>query len=229
MAYWVTERKPGNVFTFKAKGVFKRILPAVVLAVVLTAGCISLEKTYPQKYQYLLQPNLPAYGTVEGDRPVVVVKDFDVAPLNQTNSFIYRYEDARITTDYAREFLAPVSTMITDIFKEALIRSGRFSAPGAGTAPSPLFFVSGKILQLVADFRKSEAAPTATLEIRLVVEARHAGRRELLFSKSYREDRTAADASALSLVRAWDLGLEAILKQSMEDLITTHSNPVTTR
>lgn len=200
-------------------GSWKRLVltVAAALAAAQAMGCSTLERTYPEKHLYLIQPEIPSPVMTGLPPRGLVVKTFDVSPANQTNSFVYQYDDVTFKTDYSHEFIAPIPAMITEVFKESLLSSGLFAPLNSAGCPSICYRLSGKVLRVVAD-HTTPGNPVAAIELRILMEVKEAAGHTGVFSKTYTARQLLGDNSPETLVRGWNKGIASIVSSAIKDL-----------
>lgn len=200
-----------------------RTLHRLILAFIFTllvSGCISLEKTYPEKQLFRLEPGpLPLASACSTPLGSLIVKQLGIDPGFRTSSFIYRVADLKLKIDYTHEFLIPVQEMITEIVRESLLRTGCFLPPAGSPASRGIFRLSGKILDISGDFR-NPGAPLARLELRLLLEGppERGSAPAPAISRHYLAEVPIPDTSAAAYVRGLNQALRTVLSAVGEDL-----------
>ena len=89
---------------FAALGVF--------LLSFLGFGCVSLERSYPDKRYFVIQIEDPKSANAKGG-PILAVANLHISPRYSDKSFIYRRSETEYESDFYNQFLSPPSTMIS--------------------------------------------------------------------------------------------------------------------
>jgi hypothetical protein len=185
------------------------------LALMVVSGCFSLGRGTVEKQLYSLEARIEKPGSAPSFPVPIIVKEFEIAPMYTTNSFIYRIEAFRFETDYYNEFIIPPQRMITEAVKQALFDSKRFAPSGPG-APAA-YRLSGKVIRLYGDFSNGKQ-PLAMMEIAIVLDPMGKNRLQPPVAKTFLRQLPISDLRPSSLVRGWNTQLNGIIKEFMADL-----------
>ena len=191
-------------------GLKKRQLAMLAMAgtLVLVAGCFSFQRNISEKKLYSLGTTIvPAFTAVPGPLPTLLVKEFDMAPMYTTNSFVYRRDEFQFETDYFNEFIIPPQRMVTAAVKQALFDARRFS-PAFPDRPAD-HRLQGRINCLYGDFRQP-GHPLAVMEISLTLD----GTDEKTFSK----ETAIRESTPKALVGGWNQLLDEIIQEFVNSL-----------
>ncbi len=183
-------------------------MAAMAAAMVLMAGCFSLQRPISDKKLYSLEARIiPVSAAVPGPLPTLLVKEFDMAPMYTTNSFVYRRDQFQFETDYFNEFIVPPQRMITTAVKQALFDTRRFS-PAFPDRPAD-HRLQGRINRLYGDFRQP-GHPLAVMEIALDLDATG--------EKTFSKEIAVRDSTPQALVGGWNRLLEEIIREFVNNL-----------
>jgi len=185
------------------------------LALMMVSGCFSLGRKPVEKRLYSLETRIAAPGNAPSAPVPIMVKEFEIAPMYTTNSFIYRMAAFRFETDYYNEFIIPPQRMITEAVKQALFDSKRFSPSGPG-APAA-YRLSGKVIRLYGDFSNGKQ-PLATMEIAIFLDPMGKNCQQPPVSKTFLRQQLLSDPRPSTLVKGWNTQLNGIIKAFIADL-----------
>ena len=188
-----------------------------ILALCLLAGCLKIQREYPEKNQFVLEVTRPPGERAAASNNILQVNEFQLAQPYQGKGFKYRKGDLNLESDFYNEFFAPPGQMIAEGVRKWLDGSGLFklvvSRPGQIL---PTHFLEGTVESIYGDYRSN---PTkAVLEIEFVLTREDKGTAQIVFKKRYSEAQPAGDQSAKDLVQAWNEGLQKIVQQFESDL-----------
>ncbi len=185
------------------------------LALMMLSGCFSLGRQTVEKQLYSLEARIREPGSAPSPPVPIMVKEFEIAPMYTTNSFVYRMEAFRFETDYYNEFIIPPQRMITEAVKQALFDTKRFSLSGPG-APAA-YRLSGKVIRLYGDFSNGKQ-PLAVMEIAIFLAPIQKNSLQPPLSKTFLRQLPISDQSPSTLVRGWNTQLEGIIQEFIADL-----------
>ena len=141
------------------------ITPLLILAL---SGCSGMRNDYPEKTFFrLTPPAIAAVTNADRVRPLLV-KQLAIAPEFESDAFVYRTGKNRFRSDFYHSFLTPPARMISDLIKESLYTSKRFTPPGP---PADIRYqLWGKIIDLYADLT-GDRPYHAVICLRLILDA----------------------------------------------------------
>ena len=200
------------------------LLALSLLWVLLFAGCMSLEKTYPEKRLYSLAPRFePMPCGREGHFGHLLVRPLDASPLAGQTSFVYKTGAFRYETDYVNQFAVPPQDMITDILEESLGLFKQQDARGGEEPPKRNLFVSGKVLEICCDLSGPEG-PAALLSLRIGHGSGSTGAPSLIH-RTYTARQPLPDTAPDSLISGWNRGLGSIIDTLSSDICRHYETP----
>ncbi len=189
----------------------------IFAVLVLTTGCVRLEKTYPQKKAYALAtPSTVARQTPLSDR-VLQIDSFNSAPAYRDRGFVYRTGDQTWQSDYYHEFFTPPVAMFSEIIRDWLQKTGLFGQISQAGYPTASDLLQGRIVALHGDYRPGRT-PMAVLELQLSLTDLQTTPPRNLFHRSYRRSLPLADKQPTTLVQTWNTALADILQEFEEHL-----------
>lgn len=186
------------------------------LAVLLCAGCINLERSYPEKRYFVVQAAEPKRANPDNGQ-VLSVANFHISPRFADRSFVYRTSETEYETDFYNQFLTAPVILITEETRKALAASPFKFVVGPASPLTPDYILEGAVNALYGDFRNS-SAPSAVLEIELFLHNEDPARPGVVLQKQYRKSVALKERSPQALARGWSEGLEAIVAEFVADL-----------
>lgn len=181
----------------------------MALILILLPACFSLERNIGQKKLYSLEAATMQEPISKPDPvPTLLVKEFDIAPMYTSNSFVYRRGDFQFENDYYNEFIISPQRMITAAVKQALFDTRLFSLPITVGKPAD-HRLQGSVVNLYGDFRK-EDRPMAVMEISITLDT--------MEKKTFLKKMEISSPTPGALIAGWNTLLEAIIKELLNDL-----------
>jgi len=192
------------------------------------AGCVNLERQYPEKNFFSIEAKRPAEAA-----PAPVFGDLRLGRLQAAapyagKPFVYQLRGLRMEEDFYNRFFAAPGDLITEATARWLRASGLFEQVYAQPAPvAPPWFLEGGVAALYGDF--SSAPPQAVLEIGFNLFREVEGRNEIVLSRGYRREVPLADDTPAALAAGWSEALGAILTAFEGDLRSVGAQSGTVR
>ena len=210
-----------QLLTFK----LSTVIPANALigflagaALLLGAGCLTLNKSYPEKQFYSLEVPRTSTDTHPAIGSVLRVQRFVAAPQFEGRELVYRTGDLQFESDFYHEWFVSPSAVVTQQTHNWLAASGLFqSVLDSNSGLDESLTLEGYISALYGDYRV-KTAPKAVLELRVRMIGEGQGRTKILFQQEYRQAMTVADETPVALVKGWNDELQAILAALEDDL-----------
>ncbi len=196
----------------------KILLLLAALLAAASAGCLGLERSYPQKRYFLIDATrggdpLPA----QGERPLLLIRRLDVSPGWVDPNLVYRRLDGSWESDFYNRFFVPPAAMLTGEVREWLRSSGLFAhVVEPGSQAEPDLILEGSITALYGDFA-APSLPQAVMEMQFLLVDPADGYR-VRFEGDYRSSFPAEAAEPEALVEAWDQALADLLARLEGDL-----------
>ena len=191
-----------------------------VLLIATLAGCVSLERAYPDKRYFIIEG---ARGQAPADlQPsgVILVSSLRVSPRYEGKSFIYRRSDANFESDYYNQFLVSPGAMLTEEIRRGLARAQAAQyVVGTWSQLEPTYVLEGTVDAFYGDFRDM-GAPKAVLEMEFFLSKESPTKAEILTRKRYAKAIAVNGRSPEALVRGWNQALNEILTALATDLKT---------
>ena len=195
----------------------------VCLSAVLLTGCAGLRKEYPKTKRFVLD--------VSGERgqarsrlsdSTLAVRRFEISPLFEDKSFVYRQDDLSYEKDYYNEFFIEPTALITEEVKSGLEASNLFTYVSSFPAQLDVRFVlDGAVTALYGDYRM-KGSPQAVLGIEFVLLDEGPEAVRIRFKKTYQESVPIQSEEPKSLVNGWNKALKEILNSLEDDLSRTN-------
>jgi cholesterol transport system auxiliary component len=196
----------------------RRLSILVVAWLWLLAGCVNLQRSYPDKHFFALDVNEPVKTAGGPGRRTLQIADVRISPRYSGKNFVYRLSDTSYETDFYNEFLVPPAALIAEELAKGLRRSGVFQyVVDSASEIHPDYVMKAAINSLYGDFRNA-ASPKAVLEMQIFVATSTGGGSDIVLQKNYSASVPLDAHSPDALVRGWDRGLESILSELAADL-----------
>lgn len=189
-----------------------------ILLLVTMIGCATIRQSYPEKNFYSLEPERTNEAAVQAGSATLLVRTFTVSPQFKGSGFVYRLADLTYETDYYNEFIVPPASLISDMVREWLSRSGRFRRViNSFSYAEPTHVLEGHITALYGDMSDKEQ-PKAVLEMKLFLLAVGSPEPGLASQYTYRKEVPMRESSPRALAEGWNDALEKVLISFEEDL-----------
>ena len=191
---------------------------AVWLLLILSVGCVSLERSYPDKRYFVIEaPANTDRSNPEGNQ-VLLVSGLRVSPRYADKSFVYRTSEAGYEADFYNQFLTSPDTMLSEEVRKGLAVSPAFKyVIGPSNQLQPNYVLEGSVNALYGDFRNLNA-PSAVLEIEFFLHNEDSANPGVVMQKRYMKTVPLSGRSPDALVKGWGQALGAILSDLNTDL-----------
>ena len=183
----------------------------------LVTGCLSIEKSYPDKRYFVLDIALNVPPQKPPESGTLQIASARVSPRYADRNFVYRRSDTRFESDFYNQFLISPGVLVTEELRQELSRSGMFRfVIGSVNALAPTHTLEIVVNTLYGDFRDLKA-PKAVIEMEffLTQEASPSG---IVFHKLYHRTIPLDGRNPEALVQGWNKALEAISGSLITDL-----------
>jgi cholesterol transport system auxiliary component len=181
------------------------------------AGCLNLNKSYPEKRSFVLdvasEPREPAPGAAM----VLKINKLHVSPLFSGRAMVYRTADLQYESDFYDEWFVAPGALLTQQLQNWLSTSGQFRFVLIGSDHiDPTHLLEGTVTEFYGDYRLA-VSPKAILGIELrLLDGFH--EREMLFRRVYHKEVLLADRSAGALAGGLTQALRLLLIDLEKDL-----------
>ena len=171
-------------------------------------GCVSLEKSYPDRRYFALEL-VPGKSPNSMSDRVLSVASLRISPRYADRSFVYRTSTAAYEADFYNQFLIAPDSMIGEELRKGLAASELFKyVVGPSNSLQPNYVLEGSINALYGDFR-DPSRPAAVLY------NQDAG---VSLQKRYEKSVPLSEKSPEALIKGWDQGLADIVAALLADL-----------
>lgn len=195
-----------------------RIVSALLLLFISCYGCVSLERSYPEKRYFVLEASESVIPANPGGDRILSVSNLRVSPRYADRSFVYRISEAGYETDFYNQFLTATDVMIGEEVRRGLGASRVFKyVVGPSNQLQPNFVLEGSVNAIYGDFRNLDA-PAALLEIEFYLHNEDLANPHIIMQKRYVKSIAINTRSPEALVKGWDAALNEILAALIADL-----------
>lgn len=184
----------------------------------LLFGCVSLDRSYPEKHYFVLEINREAKPLDDPLNGIVEVADMHISPRYEGQSFIYRISEGGYESDFYNQFLIAPAALVTEEVRRGLAQSGISQYVVNSSSPiEPTYRLDGTVNAIYGDFRNASTA-RAVLEMEFFLTKPAPGATQVLMAKRYSKSVPLSSRTPEALVRGWDQALEEILSSLVADL-----------
>jgi len=186
--------------------------PALLIPLILIAGCADLSKPYPAKELFSL--DAPALSTAPATHPGALrVERVRIAAPFDARTFVYRVNESQYQPDYYREFVADPDRLITTQLVAALAEARVFqTVVDTGAGVDTPFLLETSITEFYADLRQPDS-PHAVVRARCILIADRSAAATVLADWVVESRKPAADSAPASLAAAWNAALGDVFSQ----------------
>jgi len=195
-----------------------RIYRVVLLLFVSCYGCVTLERSYPEKRYFVLEAAQNVAAANPAGERILSVANLRVSPRYADRSFVYRISEAGYESDFYNQFLTATDVMIGEEVRRGLGASQYFKyVVGSSNQLQPNYVLEGSVNALYGDFRNLNA-PTAVLEIEFFLHNEDAANPGVVLQKRYMKSIPITTRSPDALVKGWNAALNEILAELLADI-----------
>lgn len=194
---------------------------AVWALLVLASGCVSVEKSYPDKRYFVFESNHAGNAADAKANGVLLVSSLRVSPRYESRSFVYRRSESSYESDFYNQFLVSPGAQLTEEVRRALGQAQVAQyVLGASSQSEPTHVLEGTVDALYGDFRDL-SSPKAVLEMEFFLSKESSTRAEIITRKRYTKSVAVNGRTPEALVKGWNDGLSEILAALVADLRAT--------
>ena len=200
------------------RDIFSRSALSATALFVIVGGCVSLEKSYPDKRYFVLEIDRREVSERAHSNAVLLIADLRVSPLYDGRGFIYRLSDTSYESDFYNQFLVAPGALLTAELRRAMSHAQVAQyVVGSASQLEPTHVLEGTVDALYGDFR-DRTAPKSVLEMEFFLSKDSPHRTEIVARKRYRKSIPVKGRSAEDLVSGWNIALNEILTSLAADL-----------
>ena len=190
------------------------------LLCLMLAGCISSK--YVERKQYLFDTQKEAVNKTAKTYSCSVFIDHVAAepPFDQLD-FLYRIKSGQYLVDYYHGFFVPPTEQLDSILGTYLDISGKFNVD-VTELPTSKNKLKVKLIELYADYRDRDN-PRAIITLNFLLTKLVDDKTVVLLDKALRSSVVLKEKNTDSLLRAWNVGIQDILKQAI-GILNSKSN-----
>ena len=202
------------------------ILCLVPLLFHLSAGCLRMEQSAPDKQYFMLDATRKAGAVTEDVRgPTLMVRNLSVSPPYDGKAFIYRTSSLKYESDYYNAFFLSPGIMLTEEIRKWLQRSSLFNVVlDFSSMSQALYLLEGNVSALYGDYTE-KTAPKAILEMSFTLKKNAPPHPVIVIKREYREAVLLKKGGPEALVAGWSRALEGILTSFEKDLWPSINGP----
>ena len=194
------------------------IARAAWLLFALSAGCVSLERSYPEKRFFVVELGDTAQRSNPAGDQTLLVSGLRVSPRYADKSFVYRTSESGYESDFYNQFLTSPDTMLSEEVRKGLGASPAFKyVIGPSSQLQPNYVLEGSVNALYGDFRNLNK-PAAVLEIEFFLHNEDSANPGIVLQKRYIKTVPLSGRSPEALIKGWSQALESILADLNTDL-----------
>lgn len=187
-----------------------RIISALASFALMT-GCVSMERSYPEKRLFALEVSNDGKSSQPIDGVALRVRRFRVSPRYERKSFVYRKSELNYESDFYNEFLVSPASLFTEEVRQGLADSGLFQhVVDPGSQLDFTHTLEGNVSELYGDYRDA-GSPKAVLEMEFLLVRDSYSRPAIVFQKKYRREIAIKNRSPETLVTGWSEALKQII------------------
>jgi cholesterol transport system auxiliary component len=193
------------------------LILTLLIASFLFSGCVSIEKSYPDKRYFVFDIARTASQQESAGNGVLQIVTARVSPRYADRNFVYRRSDTRFESDFYNQFLISPAALVTEELRRGLSQAGIFKFVVGASNPLPATHTMETIVNtLYGDFRDLKA-PKAVIEMEFFLnqELSPGG---IIFHKLYQRIIPVRERNPEALVQGWNQGFEAISSSLISDL-----------
>jgi len=190
-------------------------MSAVLLALLVLSGCLSMERPYPEKNFFLLEVHRPDGPRQLPENAQIYLQRVIVHPPYHEKNFVYRTGGFAYEIDYYNEFLVRPFEMLSDQVIQWFEQARSPLSDRVNSAEAVLKIAA---TEWYGDFRDPNN-PRAILKIEATLSHENQTAR-----MTYPRSIPLESRSASALVAAWNEALEEILAQLETDLAAVDWN-----
>jgi cholesterol transport system auxiliary component len=186
-------------------------------ASLLFTGCVSIEKSYPDKRYFVLDIAPDASPQNPAEAGTLQIASARISPRYADKNFVYRRSDTRFESDFYNEFLISPGVLVAEELRQGLSQSGLFKfVVGSVNALAPTHTLETVVNTLYGDFRDLRA-PQAVMEIEFFL-SQEQSPSGIVFHKRYHRTIPLKGRNPEALVQGWNQALDAISRSLVTDL-----------
>ena len=184
----------------------------------LASGCVSIERSYPDKRYYVLEVNRNVKPSNPPGNGVLQVANIRVSPRYEDKGFVYRTSGSSYESDFYNQFLVSPAALLGEELRKGLAQSLIFRhVINSSSQLEPTHVLEGVVDALYGDFR-DPGAPKAVLEMEFFLRKESASKADIVAARRYAKSVAVNGRSPEALVKGWNEALDAILASLVADL-----------
>jgi cholesterol transport system auxiliary component len=195
-----------------------RLWIAAVAVSSIIAGCVGVEKSYPDKHYFVLESRRAGALSNSKGSGVLQVASIRVSPRYEGRSFVYRRSDANFEADFYNQFLVAPGSLLSEEVRQAIAVSQLFQyVIGSTSSLEPTHVLEGTVNTLYGDFR-DPSSPKAVLEMDFFLTKESPAKSEIVAQRRYAQAVAITGRTPEALIKGWNEALDAIMAALVADL-----------
>lgn len=198
---------------------------ALLLLSAPLSGCVSLERSYPDKHYFVLEISRDEKPSGQPRNGVLEVSDLHISPRYEGQSFIYRISETGYESDFYNQFLIAPAALVTEEVLRGLAQAEIFQhVISPSNQLQPTYRLEGTVTALYGDFRNAGAS-RAVLEMEFFLSKPLPGATEIIIGKRYARSVPLGGRTPEALVKGWNEALDGIVTSLVADLKAANLPP----
>jgi len=195
------------------------IITLVLFLVLFVMGCNPGGSPAGQRQYFLMEVRREGQTSKPQENVVLMVRPFSLAPGYHAKELTYRTSDLQYESDYYNQFIIDVGQQVAEQTRVWLSQSGYFAhVVPPGSTINATHMLEGNITRLYGDFR-DESNGQAFMRITFYLIDIIKRKPSIILSESFEEQAPTAEATAESLVEAYQHCLQQILARFEKRLV----------
>lgn len=194
--------------------------PASGLALLIVMVLVSCAptKTGIKRNYFVLETSRTTGSDIGPGHGLLAVREFSVSPGYQSKEIVRRGSQGKARADFYNHYFMLPGSMITQLTREWLDRSGLFQGVlPEGSGHEPDYVLEGALTAIFGQNQKN-SPPLAVIEINFLLLKNQGFESEFLFQKVYREEMPTAGHETEHLIQGLNACLKKILTELEQDL-----------
>jgi len=188
----------------------------IILICIFCSGCLSVK--YQPRTKYMLSAPTQKKARTSPSTKILEINSTTISPQFSDTSFVYRVDHIHYLNDYYNIFFIPPSQQINLIITQHLRNCGLFKyIDSTSDIIDSNYILQPQVLDLYADYRNANN-PKAIITIQFTLFKPVKNKPYIVLNKIFKAAIPLKTKDSKSLVEAWNIGLNKILRQLTQQL-----------